>query len=94
MEALHGTIRDEISHESAGIGTDDSHVGQAPSANAVNSVTVVFVGPLNAEEIDVRLDPCLIQKERSFTRADLYVDRACTSENPEKIDFPIQILRL
>ena len=91
METFYGIIRDEIDYEMHGIGADYSYVFQFPSTDAVNGVAIVFSSPFDAEEIDVRLGPGLVDKEGGFARADLNVDGVFTSENLNKIDFALQI---
>ena len=91
VEEVNGVIVNKIGQEDSGIGADNPNVRQAPSADAIHGVAVVFAGPFDAEEIIVRLYPGLVEQEGAFAGADLDVDRASTSYNLGKIDFAIQI---
>ena len=55
VETIYRVMRYEIGQKGDSVYTNYPHVCQAPSADAVNGITVVFAGPLDAEEIDVRL---------------------------------------
>jgi hypothetical protein len=92
METFYGAVGNKISQKNSGIGADYPHVCQTPSADAVNCVAVVFTGPFDTEEIVTRLGSCLIKKERPFAGTDFDMDRADTSENPDKIDSALYVL--
>jgi hypothetical protein len=49
-----------------GIGANYFYVFQSPSPDAVNGVAIVFASPFDAEEIDVRLGPGLVEQEGGF----------------------------
>ena len=73
------------------VGANYFYVFQAPSPDAVDGVAIVFAGPFDAKEIDVRLGLGLVEQEGGFAGADFDVDRACSSENLCKVDFALQI---
>ncbi len=92
METIYGILGNKIGQKNSGIGADYPHVCQAPSADTVNCVAVVFTGPFDTEEIVTRPGACLIKQEGPFAGTDFDMDRAGTSENPDKIDFALYAL--
>jgi hypothetical protein len=51
VEAFHGGVGDGFGKELRGIGPDYAYVCEAPSADAVDGVAVVFSGAFDAEEV-------------------------------------------
>jgi len=94
METFHGAVGDRAGQKVCGISADEPDVGQAPSADAVNGVSEVSAGSLDADEIDVRHSRRLVEKKRRLAGANLDMDGAATSENFGKIDFAVQIFGL
>ncbi len=78
-----------IGQKLGGIGADYPHVRQAPPADTIYGVTIVFAGPFDTEEIVTWLGPGLVEQEGPFAGADFDMDRTGTSENMDKIDFAI-----
>ena len=91
VETFDGIIGDKIDYEVHGVGADDADIFQAPSADAVDGVAVIFTCPFDAEEIDVRLGLGLVEEEGGFAGADLDVDGVFTSENLCEVDSAVQI---
>jgi len=91
VEAVHRIIRHKVGYKDGGVRANDAHIGQTPSADAVNRVTVILAGPFDAEVIVRRFGFGLVEKERSFAGADFDMDGARASENPNKINFAVQI---
>lgn len=74
-----------------GIGANYSYVFQCPSPDPVDGVAIVFTGPLDTEEIELRLGHSLVEQESGAAGADFNLDGASPSENLYKIDSAIQI---
>jgi len=91
MKAVHRVVRHKVSKELCGIGADYPNIAQAPSADTVNTIAVVFVGPFDTQKIDLRPGPGLVEQERCFAAAHFNMHRPGTSENPGKIYFAVQI---
>ena len=91
MEAVYGFIAQVLGDEQGGVGPDYADIGYAPSTDAVHGVAIVFVGPLDAEEVYAGVGFGLVDQERSFAGSDFDMDGAGASENPDKIRFAIQI---
>ena len=94
VETFDGIIGDEIDYKVHGVGADYADIFQSPSADAVDGVAIVFSSPLDAEEIDVRLGPGLVDKEGGFAGTDFDVDGVFTSENLCEVNSAIQIFGL
>ena len=93
VKTVDRTCRHEITKEDRGIGSQDADVAQVPAPDSVRRVTVELAGPLDSEEVHLRLHLGLRHKEGRSARPDLDVNRAGTSENPGKIDLAAQIFR-
>ena len=91
METIHAIVRHKVGDKSSGVRTNDANVRYVPSTDSVDRVTVILSGPFDTEEIDTGFGPSLVEKECPFAGADFDMDRARTSEKPDKIDFAIQI---
>ena len=91
VETFDGIIGDEIDYKVHCVGADYADIFQSPSSDAVNGVAIVFAGPFDAEEIDVRLGLGLVEEESGFAGTDFDVDRVFTSENLCEVNSAIQI---
>ncbi len=91
VETVHRIIWYKIGQKLCGVGADYPHVAQTPSTNAVDGIAVVFIGPFDAEEINLRVGLGVVEQEGCSAGADFDVHGAWSPENPEKIDFAIQI---
>ena len=91
--AVDGAIGDVFSDEADGVGPDEPDVGEAPPADAVHGVPVVFSCPFDAEEIKLWVGSGLAQKEGSLTRADFDVYGRGTSEKVFEINFALNGFR-
>ena len=89
VKTFHRVLWYEIGEKLSGLGTDYPYIGQAPSADTVNSIAVIFVSPLDTEEVDFRPLPGLVEQKNSLAGADFDMNRTGTSENPDKIDSVI-----
>jgi len=76
VERFYGIIMNAVGDELGGVGAYYSHVFQAPSAYAVDGVPIVAVGPLDCEEVGLRLGLCLVEQECALSAAYLDVDIA------------------
>ena len=53
VEAIDGIIWDKFGYKVCGIGANNTNVFYFPSAYAVDGVAVIFIGPLDTEEINL-----------------------------------------
>lgn len=94
VETIRAFVRQEVGYKGGGVGPDYAYIGQAPSANAVDRVAVIFVGPLDAEEIGLGVGLSLVEKEGGPADADFDVKWGRTSEKASEVDSAIQVLLL
>lgn len=92
VETIRAFVRQDIGYKGGGIGADYAYIGQAPSANAVDRVAVVFAGPLDAEEVGLGVGLSLVEKEGASADADFDVKGGRTSEKASEVDSAIQVL--
>jgi hypothetical protein len=91
VKTIDGVVGDGFGEELGGICSDYPYVFETPSADAVDGVAVVSPRSLNAKKVDVRMCPGFVEKKGGFSCADVDVDGADASENPDKIHITIQI---
>src|SRR4030042_1523731 len=90
MKTLYRPIRYKIGYKAGRFCADYSDIFQSPSADSVHCVSVIFTRPFDTQEISFRVTLCLVEQECPSACADLDMNRAFTSENPDKIDFTVQ----
>ena len=94
VEAVYRAIGYGVGYKLSGIGAYNADIVQPPSADTVNGITIVFAGPYDTEKIVVRQCSGLVEQEGCLSGADFDMDGAFASENPDKIDFAVQIFGL
>lgn len=89
VETIDAVVGDRFGEELGGICPDYPYVRQAPSADAVYGVSVVFPGSLYCEEVEVRPGTGLVKDEGALAAANFDVKGGATSENLHDIDLPV-----
>ena len=74
-----------MNEQVSGVGPQDAHVGEAPARHPVGGELIVLVGPLDADEVAIRLGPSPAQQKAALAAADLELDRMIVVEQTAQV---------
>lgn len=93
VEAAYRAVGDVFGDKVGGVSADQANVSQGPSAYAIDGVTAVFIGPFDAEKVQLPLLSSLIDEERAFAGTYLDMHRPRMRKKIVKVYFSFEALR-
>jgi len=94
VQCVDTRVGDLMDHEVTTVAAHHAHVGKAPARHTVGGILVVFVGPFDADEVQLRMFLGPPYKKGALMAADFQLQRCFALEQRAQIDRLGQLKRI